>query len=159
MMNYELIYWLLSVWFKSIFFAVVAGLIMLLVCYYQCKMSDINRWHWLEIHDENWCPNVLKEYLRRILYEICYADYLCAGDRISKVILPVIKKHNISLILDLCSGSCGPSTIINQYINKVSDKNKQITTILTDLFPQINSWKVFQSKNKNILYSTEPIDA
>ena len=103
-----------------------------------------------------------------------------AGPFISKILVPIIQENDIQLILDCCSGSCGPSTIINYHLNQYQNKKKSeihnddaptsssnsetmddpdTITILTDLYPQISSWKVFASKSKTILYSPDPVDA
>eukprot|EP01083_Nonionella_stella_P130722 396812_1 len=156
--NNELFYWLLFVWIKSILFGALLGFIMCFICYCQCRTSPTNRWHWFEIHDQSWCPNVFKEYLRRILYEMVYKDGLRCGESLGEILLPIINEHNVCFILDLCSGTGGPSTIINRRINK-HNPTKQIITVLTDLFPQLASWKVFAASNPNILYSSTPIDA
>eukprot|EP01084_Bolivina_argentea_P165110 286907_1 len=155
--------WILTVWLKLNAISAFLGVIVALFCYYKCRTAkETNRWQWIEFHDQEWCPNIFKEWLRRgYLYENVWNHYLGPCKELTQIISKFIDQYNISLILDLCSGSCGPSDIINKTINKTRTNTsiQPVTTIVTDLYPQIASWKAFSANNENLLYIEKSVDA
>ena len=68
-------------------------------------------------------------------------------------------------ILDLCSGSCGPSSYLNKRINAKMEEvshiennennenktEKKIVTILTDLYPHCSNWKRLCEKSDTLV--------
>ena len=68
---------------------------------------------------------------------------------------PDFQKLNCNLIIDLCSGSGGPTPYIHDMLNKQHNVN----TILTDLFPQISIWKYQCNKHKNLKFTSKSVDA
>eukprot|EP01084_Bolivina_argentea_P123933 219611_1 len=147
-----------KIWCKSMICSAIVSIVIPIVCVYKCYWK--HRCHWYEYGDLKWIPSLYHQFGRQFLYQVMWKNGFKMANIVSDIILPFINKYNISLILDLCSGSCGPSNIINQNINKNNNQNNQCTTtILTDLFPQISVWKLLSKTNQNLLYCSKPIDA
>ena len=136
-----------------------------------------DRFHWIEIHEEEWCPSFLRQMAQKCLqmgwqfYGL--GEYVGSpADSIASVIVEQLKTFNCDSIFDLCSGSCGPSSYLNQAINKkfqeisddTSDGNnnynyKPIITIFSDLYPHCSNWKRLCEKSKTLTYCKESVDA
>ena len=126
------------------------------------------RIHWVEIHEEEWCPSFFLFFLQKCL-QIGWQFFgmnECFGspaDSIASVIVQQLQSFNCHSILDLCSGSCGPSSYLNQRINgkfqEISDNNKAIVTILTDLYPHSSNWKRLTNESNTLTYCEKSVDA
>eukprot|EP00483_Globobulimina_turgida_P004979 UN04989 len=109
-----------------------------------------DRIHWVECHEETWCPLLFREIIRNSIQLFWCVFGLTnvfgsPAQTVASIIYEVQQKHvdnNIGqhklTILDLCSGSGGPITIITEQLNKHMDT----TTIVTDLFPPLTKWKL-----------------
>ena len=64
------------------------------------------------------------------------------------------KNSSIKTIVDVCSGSGGPTPDVHA---KLVDKN--IRTVLTDLFPHISYYKVKAKQHANLLFVDTSMDA
>ena len=121
------------------------------------------RLHFIEISDQDWCPKLFRGCIRNCLhYGWTFFDltpYIGSpAYTVSNIVAPGIKKLGCSLIIDLCSGSGGPTPDIHRILNRKA-RHKTITTILTDLFPQISVWKSQCAKSENLLFSQKSVNA
>eukprot|EP01084_Bolivina_argentea_P213228 362210_1 len=126
-----------------------------------------NRIHWIECHEETWCPILFREIIINSI-QVFWCSFGLTdifgspAATVAFIIYNLKQKHtNNNLnkykltILDLCSGSGGPVTIITDELNK----RINTTTIVTDLFPHLMKWKLLSAKNKNIKYCKIPVNA
>ena len=74
---------------------------------------------------------------------------------LSNIMMPYFRKLNCNLIIDLCSGSGGPTPNIHSMLNK----HRKVNTVLTDLFPQTSVWKSQCKKYKNLNFASKSVDA
>lgn len=109
------------------------------------------RFHLFEIHDQPWCPAVIRDGL---------TDYLAHQERnlqIYKPVLPMILEaaaaHSITQVVDLCSGGGGPW--IDWLLSGVSHPVQSV--ILTDKFPNIDTAN--KSFPAGLTYWRESVDA
>eukprot|EP01084_Bolivina_argentea_P132321 233519_1 len=137
--------------------SICLSLFVRLMAYFSCLISKTNRIHFIEIIDEWWCPPIFHEFLTRMLYEFVWKKMF--GTKVAFEIEKIVKNNKCEIILDLCSGCGGPSEIINTMINSKRDKKNKILTILTDLYPEYDSWSQICDNNTNITYNKESINA
>ena len=109
------------------------------------------RLHLFEIHDQPWCPAVIRDAL---------TDYLAHQERnlrIYKPVLPMILEvaatRSITQVVDLCSGGGGPW--IDWLLAGVRQPIQSV--ILTDKFPNIDTTN--KSISAGLTYSSESVDA
>ena len=121
------------------------------------------RLNWFEIHDTEKCP----AFLRQMVQDFLHASWESFGmgsligspaDSIADVLISQLKQVKVSSIVDLCSGGGGPSPCINGKINK-GKLNKNVTTVLTDLYPNTDSWKRLADKYEFVTYCPQSTDA
>ena len=156
-MSFQIIFWCLGlmIGFLEIFAIVI---------YCVTKING-TRLNWFEIHDNDKCPSFLRQIAQDILRSGWESFGLASlvgspADSVADVLISKLKQLKISAIVDLCSGGGGPSPYINGKINKArTDNTCNITTVLTDLYPHTDSWKVLSEKYKFITYCPQSTDA
>jgi len=107
-----------------------------------------------EIQDYPWVPSGIREgvtdYLQFTLKETGLYNI------VSSHILKILMKTGHQQIVDLCSGGGGPMVHLLDGLNAFDKKYK---LVLTDLYPNIESYQFHKKNNSQISYSEEPIDA
>lgn len=117
----------------------------------------MRRIHLFELEDFTWFPHWLRKCMTRLL--VVVHKILGSGEMLARVISKVLKESNSSTIIDLCSGSGGPMPEVKQILNKKYGL-KDPTVILTDLYPDLETAKIFNDQSENnISYQTIPVDA
>ena len=119
-----------------------------------------NRIHFIEISDQDWCPQLFRQCIRNSLHYgwvfFDLSDYFGSpASTLSKIMTPYFNQLNCNLIIDLCSGSGGPTPNIHSILNQT----RTVQTILTDLFPQISIWKYQCSKTKHLSFASNSVNA
>jgi hypothetical protein len=107
-----------------------------------------------EFHDLNWVPQAIRDDLVFVdmqLHELfntkqCFVD----------LVTVLVKRFNVTQIVDLCSGAGGIVPLIQKELKKSQNINVSVT--LTDLFPPSNVEKINQPEN-NLYYEPQPINA
>lgn len=114
------------------------------------------RIHLFEIEDQTWCPQFVRETTTDFLLGLY--NLLNIYEPAYEKIYETLKKTNTNSIIDCCSGSGGPIRKLREYLDQ-TDK-KDVTITLTDKYPNIESFKIWESTfpNKVIGYK-EPVDA
>ncbi|KXN66998.1 hypothetical protein CONCODRAFT_61361 [Conidiobolus coronatus NRRL 28638] len=72
----------------------------------------------------------------------------------------LISKQVNHLILDMCSGGSGPNTLISTHVNTLMEVrgSPNIQFYLTDLYPNLETWKRVCSTNPYLNYIGTPVD-
>eukprot|EP01084_Bolivina_argentea_P143380 251811_1 len=142
-------------------YSICLSLVVRLITYTACVISKTNRIQYTEIIDNWWCPSLFREFLTRTLFEMGWKQQEF-GKAVGIEINKIIENNKNYVILNLCSGCSGPSDIINKIINTNRNTNHiyhKITTILTDLYPEKDSWNEICDTNSNITYNHKSTDA
>jgi len=109
-----------------------------------------------EFEDLSWFPNTIRDSMMDCLSFII--KILNIYQPIITLILEGLQKTDTKQIVDLCSGAGGAMEQISQNINRQSDD--KIKIVLTDKFPNVNSFKLLATKsNGDILFLETSIDA
>jgi hypothetical protein len=127
------------------------------------------RSHLFEIHDQEWCPEFLRNELTLTLkngwslplpqvFEDWFgfkSPFQVAGDVLMNTLTRMNGYQKQMTVVDICSGSGGPVPSITEYIK--TGYRTRVNYILTDLFPNLDQLKTL--KNDLITYENVPIDA
>lgn len=108
------------------------------------------RLHLFEFEDQPWFPSSLRVPMTSYLaaaYRITPFPMLWA-ERISEL----LSKDRVNEVVDLGSGSGGPTVMVIRELNALGFETRMT---LTDLFPN----RRFSSKDSNVRYWPEPVDA
>jgi hypothetical protein len=126
------------------------------------------RFHLLEIGDQSWCPEFLREYSHLIRMqmwrtkgqdargkEATPADFAC------DVMLDNIPGLSDFTIVDPCAGGGGPIPILEPALNrKLRERSSPpVRFVMSDLWPSLERWTSIAKKSPNITYIAEPRDA
>ena len=139
------------------------------ICWVRIYLTG-KRIHYIEIHEEKWCPQYLRDTVLIQLqggWTFYGIPTICGGlspaetlgEIISKILFNNNKYEKMSMLLDTCSGASGPTHIVHsqlykrfkQFCNFKHDNNQTpFCTILSDLWPYVKSWQTLSNKYKNL---------
>jgi len=120
-------------------------------------MKSIKRIQLFEFEDFNWFPDWLRNCMTNLI--VLLQRMLGTGEVLAKLIADVIKKQEISQIVDLGSGSGGVMPDVLQILEKDSELNK-VSLVMTDLYPNARILKKFNDNNDDsISYHPVSVDA
>ena len=119
------------------------------------KILPIPRLHFIELHEQEWCPAVLRHGLRAVLQQI--SSTLPGYEAIVDELLSAMEAAGTTEVLDLCAGAGGPWKRLAPYI----DSDPRITRIqLTDLFPDLKVMQAMRDQAGSLIEPCdEPVDA
>eukprot|EP01084_Bolivina_argentea_P123580 218994_1 len=116
-------------------------------------VNNGKRLHFIEIHEESWCPLFIREATLIQLqggwefYKLCeIIGYgLSPAQTIGKIISDLFIKYNFecNVLLDLCTGASGPTHIVHDMLYK---NNNKFISILSDLIPYNKEWELLSKK-------------
>jgi len=112
----------------------------------------MRRLHLLEIHEQPWCPGVIRDAATGYLGLLATTGR--QYDRVIPKLRAAIDAAGAEQIVDLCSGASGPWTRLSAAINQGRQPPLQI--LLTDLIPHREAAQI---TNKHLRYIDTPIDA
>jgi len=116
----------------------------------------MKRIHLFELEDFSWFPNWLRTCMTRLI--IVMHRLAGTSEDLAEVVAEALQASGTNKIVDLCSGSGGPMPEVVEILEEKYDlKNIELT--LTDLYPNLEAARRFNSKADNISYQTQPIDA
>lgn len=109
------------------------------------------RVHWIEFHEQPWCPESLRDAM---------TDYLQFAERVGNIYHSTADLIRLGLegsgatrVLDLCSGGSGPWLRLYEQFPDVEIR-------LTDLYPNAAAFQhAAEQTNGRIGYIAEPVDA
>jgi len=112
------------------------------------------RIHLFEFEDQQWFPEFLRNYLTDFL------QFLSNKTKLFKPIIPIIElalaKFSSKRIIDLGSGGGGGLIWLNSELSK---SIQELQIVLTDYYPNLESFKYSKSQAPNIDFVSEPVDA
>jgi hypothetical protein len=117
---------------------------------FKMDVSTMRRLHLFEFSDQWWFPEALRHGVTAYLATV-YRLSRPLPQRWAEKISTVLLQDERSEILDLCSGSGGPITLIIQELVK---RGYNVQATLTDLYPHPKS-----ASNPRITWWAEPVDA
>ncbi|NVB37092.1 class I SAM-dependent methyltransferase [Pseudenhygromyxa sp. WMMC2535] len=97
------------------------------------------RLHLIELHEQPWCPRVLRDGMRAVLQQI--SSTLPAYDAVIEVLLRAMQASGTTKVLDLCSGAGGPW---DRLASRVADDPRIDHVLLTDLYPDAEAMEDLQ---------------
>ena len=114
------------------------------------------RLHLIEIHDQEWCPRVLRDAATDYLQFV--ADianpYAAVADRLRRA----VSRSGATRIVDLCSGAGGPWTRLLPLVHE--DGISSLSVLLTDRFPNVAAMERMRAASEGSMdYDPRPIDA
>lgn len=115
----------------------------------------MKRRHWIEIHEEAWCPRTIRD---------ASTDYLQFVISVTKPYLPMLElladvlgKTGTRQVLDLCSGGTGPWQSLQPALAR---QGINITVVLSDKYPNLGAIeRLAQMSNPAIRYISKSVDA
>jgi hypothetical protein len=126
------------------------------------------RFHLLEIGDQSWCPEFLREYSHLVRMQMWRtmgkdaqgrdstpADFAC------DVMLDHIPDLPEFTIIDPCAGGGGPIPILEPALNRKLRARgaAPVRFVMSDLWPSLERWKSIAKRSEHIHYVAEPRDA
>lgn len=113
----------------------------------------MSRLHLIEIHEQAWCPKIIRDGITGILQFISGA--LPAYEGVMPDFIRALQATNQNFIVDLCSGSGGPW---RKLIPLLKDHVQQIT--LTDLHPNVDTFDYLQQNTNDLIhFEKDSVDA
>jgi hypothetical protein len=125
----------------------------------------MRRIHFIEVHEENWCPAVLRslvvDYLR-VLWTFSLTRFIPSpAENLASAIAPVFSSLKVRTVLDVCSGGGGPWFWLQPELSKKLNYNLHVT--LSDLHPQTQVWSSWISRcglnDSQISFKEESVNA
>lgn len=123
------------------------------------------RFHLLELGDQPWCPEWLREYshlARNQMWKTKPSGTKdCPAAQVCDLLLQHLPDTEGFTFIDSCAGGGGPIPIMEATLNARLAARKQgpVRFILTDLYPSIDIWEAMAKRSENISYIAEPVDA
>jgi len=110
----------------------------------------------LELEDQPWFPKTIKESMTDYLRFLFHTFKLYHP--VNDYLINALDRCNSDRVIDLCSGSGGA---IENVLTEVSKKyNKNISFVLTDLYPRIEAYQYLAKKyGDRISFIHYPVDA
>lgn len=113
------------------------------------------RVHLLEIHDQEWCPQLVRHYVQASLHFVWTALGLY------HVVIPelagAMAECGADSIVDVCAGGGGPLPAVVATLSKVM--GKPITGRFSDLFPNVEQWSHLTRDSDALSFEPNPVDA
>ena len=101
------------------------------------------RFHAPEIEDESWCPALLRDGLTDFLQMA--SETMRIYDGATPVVAELMRRHQTSRIVDLCSGGGGPVLRLLSQLTAQPDL-AAASAALTDLYPNVGAFGVAQKR-------------
>ncbi len=116
----------------------------------------MSRLHLIEIHDQDWCPRVLRD---------AATDYLQFITHLANPYAPVVDQLRVAVeqsratrIVDLCSGAGGPWIKLQPLLARDGTSSPPI--LLTDRFPNLDAMERMRASTEGLVdFDPCPVDA
>jgi len=112
----------------------------------------MRRLHLLEIHEQPWCPGVIRDAATSYLGFVATVGR--QYDRVTPGLRKALEATGAQQIVDLCSGSGGPWPRLEAALNQ--ERQPPCKILLTDRIPHGDATQI---TNENIRYIDMPVDA
>lgn len=123
------------------------------------------RFHLLELGDQSWCPEWLREYSHLARIQMWKTEAPggkgSPAAQVCDLLVDKLPDASSFTFIDSCAGGGGPIPIMEATLNQKLHSKGQgpVQFILTDLFPAVSAWKAIAKQSDNISYIEEPVDA
>ncbi|MFK7817634.1 MAG: hypothetical protein AB8G99_02860 [Planctomycetaceae bacterium] len=114
----------------------------------------MKRIHFLEIHDQKWCPASLRDALTRFLAFFIFwgRPYVSVASLLSQT----LNRNGTRKVLDLCSGGGGPwPQLLTRVRDRLDDRADEFAVSLTDKFPP----RLIGELPDGLSFETDSVDA
>ncbi len=112
------------------------------------------RRHLIEVHDQPWCPGVLRDALTewlRVLWE-----YSQAATVIAPLLARTLSSSDTFRIVDLCSGAGGPIVPVQRQLALLG---LSVPAVITDKYPAPALADQLSESSGNLTVMPQPVDA
>ena len=112
------------------------------------------RRHLIEVHDQPWCPGVLRDALTewlRVLWE-----YSQAATVIAPLLARTLSSSETFRIVDLCSGAGGPIVPVQRQLALLG---LSVPAVITDKYPAPALADQLSESSGNLTVMPQPVDA
>lgn len=126
------------------------------------------RFHLLEIGDQSWCPEFLREYSHLARMQMWrmdgkgkHGEDTTPANFACDIMLDHIPDLSDFTIVDPCAGGGGPVPILEPALNgKLRERGSgPVRFVMSDLWPSLERWASIAKRSSNISYIAEPKDA
>ncbi|BCR92220.1 uncharacterized protein ACHE_80120A [Aspergillus chevalieri] len=123
------------------------------------------RFHLLELGDQPWCPEWLREYSHMARNQMWRTRAPGTKDSPAVQVCDLLLHHLPNLasftFIDSCAGGGGPIPIMEATLNaKLKQRGEgPVQFILTDLYPSLEKWATMAKRSAHISYIDGPVDA
>ena len=116
----------------------------------------MRRHQWIEIHDQPWCPNSLRDLVTDTLQFVW--NFFDFYEPIVPRLRNALQEAGTHQILDLCSGGGGPwLRLVRAFEGK---ERPPVNVCLTDKFPNLQAFERAQNtSHTRIVFRARPVDA
>lgn len=122
------------------------------------------RWHYFEIHDQPWCPSVIRSLLVETLHvgwTMLPLPSLALVHLVRDRVLRLLQQDGLDCVVDMCSGGGGPlpTALMDRPSATPLNSHASVRLLLTDYFPQPGIWSGICKRHSNVTYCSAPVDA
>jgi len=115
----------------------------------------MKRLHFIEIHDQKWCPRAIRDA------ETDYLQFVIAKTKPYTAMVPILatalQRTGTRQILDLCYGAAGPWLWLQPVL---AERGLNVSVCLTDKYPNLSAFgPSSRPTNQAIRYHPQPVDA
>src|SRR6185436_19847388 len=115
----------------------------------------MKRLHLIEIHDQDWCPRMVRDG------ETDYLQFVIATTKPYAAIVPslaaALERAGTRQVLDLCSGAAGPWLWLQPVL---AERGVRVSVCLTDKYPNVEAFRRSNRlAHQSISYQPQSVDA
>eukprot|EP00992_Anisonema_acinus_P011718 TRINITY_DN7627_c0_g1_i2.p1 TRINITY_DN7627_c0_g1~~TRINITY_DN7627_c0_g1_i2.p1 ORF type:complete len:319 (-),score=57.06 TRINITY_DN7627_c0_g1_i2:87-1013(-) len=114
-----------------------------------------------EIMDQDWCPKGLMGLLQdtlRCVWNLPVPGSLAGpAEHVAPFVAKALDATAAPRIVDMCSGGGGPAVVVRRLAEQ--RLGRPVGLQLTDLFPNIATWRHLAAAEASVTFRTEPVDA
>src|SRR6185436_5019865 len=115
----------------------------------------MKRLHLIEIHDQDWCPRMVRDG------ETDYLQFVIATTKSYAAMVPILaaalQRTGTRQVLDLCSGAAGPWLWLQPVL---AERGVSVSVCLTDKYPNLGAFRQSsQLTHQSITYHRQRVDA
>lgn len=115
----------------------------------------MKRMHLIEISDEAWCPQTIKDAVTD------YCRFILDVTKFYKPVVPLLaealRRTGTRRVLDLCSGAAGPWTWLQRLLREMG---VDVAVCLSDKYPNIKAFEQARRLTQHaVTFHPEPVDA
>ncbi len=115
----------------------------------------MKRLHLIEIHDQAWCPRMVRDG------ETDYLQFVIATTKLYAAMVPILaaalQRTGTQQVVDLCSGAAGPWLWLQPVF---AERGVSVSVCLTDKYPNMEAFRQLNGlTHPSIVYQPQSVDA